>query len=354
VVVAGGTLVYLDEDGTREVAHALDVATGKERWRVDYADVFRDEWGAGPRATPMIDGDRVYVQSCDGEFRCLALADGRTLWKVNFGTDFGVKFLGAKANEGTATRRGNNGSGVIDGARLILPVGSRQGASLVCLDKATGRVLWKSGSDEAAYSSLVTGTLGGVRQVVAFTAEALLGADLETGRILWRVPLKTNAKRHAVTPRILGNRVLVSSHTFGLRCFEITPDDGGLSAREAWANPALPINLATLVAVGPSLYGQGAKSDLICVDAATGQVRWSQAGFGLGRKDYASTIAAGDRLLVLTEGGTLVLLAADPARYTELGRLQICGSTWSFPALAGGKLYVRDARQLLCLDLAKP
>jgi outer membrane protein assembly factor BamB len=353
-IVAGNTLVYLDEDGTREVAHALDAATGKERWRADYAAMFRDEWGAGPRATPFIEGPRLYVQSCDGEFRCLSLADGKTLWRVNYEQDFGVKFLGAKANEGTATRRGNNGSGVIDGHRLILPVGGRNGASLACLHKETGKVVWKSGNDEAAYSSLVVGTLAGVRQVVAFTADALLGADLETGRVLWRTPLKTNAKRHAATPVLAGNRVIVNSHTFGLRCFEITAADGGLQAREAWANPALTINLATLVSVGPCLYGQGAKSDFICVDTATGQLRWSQAGFGLGRKDYASTIAAGDRLLVLTEDGTLVLLAANPARYTELGRLQACGSTWSFPALAGGKLYVRDARQLLCLDLAQP
>lgn len=353
-VVSGGTLVYLDEDGTREVAHALDAATGRERWRADYAAVFRDEWGAGPRATPFIDGHRVYVQSCDGEFRCLNLADGKTVWRVNFEQDFGVKFLGAKANEGTATRRGNNGSGVIDGHRLLLPVGGRQGSSLACLHKETGKVLWKSGDDEAAYSSLVIGTLAGVRQVVAFTADALLGADLETGRLLWRTPLKTNAKRHAATPVLAGNRVIVNSHTFGLRCFEVAAADGGLQAREAWANPALAINLATLVSVGPCLYGQGAKSDFICVDTATGKLRWSQAGFGLGRKDYASTIAVGDRLLVLTEGGTLLLLAADPDHYRELGRLQACGSTWSFPALAGGRLYVRDARQLLCLDLAQP
>src|SRR5439155_3441895 len=135
--------------GGQEVAHLLDARSGQEIWRVPYAKVFEDEWGAGPRATPLIDSDRLYVQSCDGEFRCLNLANGKTIWQINYERDFGVKFLGSKANEGTASRRGNNGCGVIDGSRIILPVGSTSGASLVCFDKFTGKVLWKSGSDEA-------------------------------------------------------------------------------------------------------------------------------------------------------------------------------------------------------------
>jgi outer membrane protein assembly factor BamB len=350
-IVAGNKLVYLDENGSREMAHVLDAATGKELWQVDYADRFQDEWGAGPRATPIIDGDRLYVQACNGEFRCLSLADGKTIWETSF-EDFGVKFLGSKANEGTATRRGNNGSGVIEGHRLILPVGSIDGASLVCFDKATGKVLWKSGSDEAAYSSFMTATLAGVKQVVAFTADALLGADLETGKTLWRVPLKTNAKRHAASPVIFGDYVVVNSHTIGMRCYKITSEGSGLKATEAWAQKDLKINLATPVLVDGYLYCQGASKDYVCVDARTGELKWTQTGFGLGKKDYASTIAAGKNLLVLTEDGNLLLLAANPDKYTELGRLQVCGNTWSFPAYANGKLFVRDGRGLQCLDLA--
>src|SRR6266540_5237137 len=324
VTVAGGRVVYLDENGSREIAHALDAKTGAEIWQLDYADVFRDEWGAGPRATPIIDGERVYVQSCNGEFRCLNLKDGAVLWRKNFEKDFGVKFLGSKANEGTATRRGNNGSGVIDGHRIILPVGSTQGASLVCFDKLNGQVLWKSGTDEAAYSSFMTATLAGSRQLVAFTAEALLGADLETGKILWRVPLKTNAKRHAASPVIFGDQVVVNSHTIGLLCFKITKDSSRFKAAPAWANQDLKINLATPVLVEGYLYCQGANKDYVCVEAPSGRLKWTQPGFGTGTKDYASTIAAGKHLLVLTETGDLILLAANPERYTELGRLQVC------------------------------
>jgi outer membrane protein assembly factor BamB len=350
-IVAGTRLIYLDENGTREVAHAVDAVTGQELWRVDYAERFQDEWGAGPRSTPIIDEGRVYVQACNGEFLCLSLVDGKTLWKTSFEKDFGVKFLGSKANEGTATRRGNNGSGVIEGRRLILPVGSTHGASLVCFDKTTGQVLWKCGDDEAAYSSFMIATLAGTRQVVAFTADALLGAALETGQILWRIPLKTNAKRHAASPVIFDDFVLVNSHSIGLVCFHLEKDSGGFKAASAWTNLDLKINLATPVLVDGYLYSQGADKDYVCVEAKTGKVAWSQAGFGLGRKDYASTIAAGKSLLVLTEDGTLLVLAANPQKYTELGRLQVCGNTWSHPAFADGRLYVRDGRALQCLDL---
>ncbi len=351
-VIAGNTLVYLDEDGKREVAHAVDARTGKELWKTDYADRFQDEWGPGPRSTPIIDGDRVYVQSCNGEFHCLSMIDGKTVWQTSFEKDFGVKFLGNKANEGTATRRGNNGSGVIEGNRIILPVGSTQGASLVCFDKLTGKVLWKAGDDEAAYSSFMVATLAGVKQVVAFTAEALLGAELETGKILWRTPIKSGAKRHAASPVISGNHVFVNSHTIGLLCFEVSKDTGGFKATQQWANKDLRINLATPVVVNGHLYTQGASKDYVCVDAKTGAVKWTQPGFGLGRKDYSSTIALGKNLLALTEDGTLLLLDATPEKYTELARLQVCGNTWSHPAYADGKLFVRDGHWLQCLDLS--
>jgi len=350
-VIAGGKLVYLDENGAQEVAHLIDAKTGKEIWNVPVADRYEDEWGAGPRSTPFFDGDRVYVQSCNGEFRCLGLADGKVIWGTSFEKDFGVKFLGSKANSGTATRRGNNGSGVVDGDAVVLPVGSTDGATLVCFDKRTGKVLWKSGDDEAAYSSPIIATLAGVKQVVYLSADSLAGYDPKNGKILWRVPLKTDAKRHACSPVIIGDTVTVNSHTFGTICFKIVMEGGRLKALEAWANKDLKTNLGTAVAVGDCLYNQGANRDYVCFDARTGQLKWSQPGFGQGRKDYSSTIVAGKNLLVLTEDGTLLLLAANPSKYTELGRAQVCGNTWSFPAFADGKLYVRDGRQLACYNL---
>ncbi len=352
-VVAGGRLLYLDEDGRHEVAHLLEAATGRELWRTPFADRFGDEWGAGPRSTPALDGDRAYVQSCNGEFRCLNLADGKVRWGVSFEKDFGVKFYGARGSESlVATRRGNNGSPVVDGDEVIVPVGSTNGASLVCFDKLTGAVRWKAGREDAAYSSPVVATLAGVRQVVYLSADSLSGFERATGRLLWRQPLRTAARRHAATPVIAGDTVLANSQTFGTVCFRIARSGDGVTATQAWVNPALKINLATPVLAGGHLFSAGPDADYVCFAADTGRRVWSQPGYGQSRRDYASTILVGRNLLVLTEPGTLVLLGASAERYSELGRLQVCGNTWSFPALANGRLYVRDGRQLLCLDLA--
>src|SRR2546430_14111191 len=182
-IVRGNQLVYLDAQNGKEVAHLLDPKTGKEVWHTEYAEEFGDEWGTGPRSTPLIDEDRVYVQSCSGEFRCLNLSDGKVIWGTSFEKDFGVHFMGSKAvgNEGVASRRGNNGSAVIEGDKIFVPVGGTHGDSLVCFDKRTGKVLWKSQSEEAAYSALVTATLAGTKQVLYFAADSLMGFEPASG-----------------------------------------------------------------------------------------------------------------------------------------------------------------------------
>ena len=354
-VVAGGKLVYLDGQSGKEVAHLVDAKTGKEIWQVSYAEMYQDEWGPGPRSTPIIDGDRIYVQSCKGEFRCLSLADGKVIWGVSFDKDFGVPFLGSKAGEGTASRRGNNGTSVIDGDRIFVQVGSANGASLVAFDKRTGKVLWKSQNDEAAYSSLMVGTLAGVRQVIYFSADALMGIKTEDGKLLWRVPLRTDAKRHAATPIIFGDSVIVNSHTIGLRCFKIVSEGGGLQATPAWANKDLKINISTPVLVDSCLYSQGPGANLVCVDATDGKLLWSQDGFG---ERFGALVSVGNRLFVVTDRGQLVLVAANRAKYSELGRLQASGKTWNSPAWSGGRLFLREGLtsgwKLSCLDLTTP
>lgn len=354
-VVSRGKVIYLDERNGSEVAHALDAATGKELWSQPYAVAFEDEWGVGPRCTPVVDGELIFVQSCKGEFSCLSFADGKRRWGVDFEKDYGVHFIGKiEIPEASARRRGHNGSPIVDGDRVLVPVGNTNGASLVCFSKSDGKVLWKAGSDEAAYANLMTATLAGERQLVAYTADSLMGVRLEDGQVRWRIPLKTAAKRHVVTPIILGDRVIVSSHTLGLLCFEIRKDaaSGAVEAKPAWSNRDLKISLATLVHVDGTLYGQGPDKNFVCVRASDGQLLWTQPGFGdRPLTGYTSTFAVGDRLLALTEQGQLILLRASVEGYRELSRLQVCGKNWSHPAFADGRLYLRDNKDLLAVDL---
>ncbi|MGE3309457.1 MAG: PQQ-binding-like beta-propeller repeat protein [Limisphaerales bacterium] len=356
-VVVGDRLFHLDEEAGREVAHALDARTGEPVWKNPFAPSGGDEWGSGPRCTPVADDGRLYVQSLQGEFACLDQSDGRRLWGFSFTRDYEVAFLGGNDQaDAAARRRGNTGAPVIVGDRIAVSVGSTNGATIVCFDKRSGSELWRAGHDEAAYAALMTARIAGRTEVVAYTAFALLGLDADRGTELWRIPLKTHANRHAVTPILDGDTLVVSSHTIGTRAFRVAahPDqESRQTAAERWAQPQLKTSLATMVLVDGHLYGQGPDRDFVCLDAATGTTRWTRRGFGeKPLTGYSATIASGDRLLVLSESGQLVLIEADPAAYRELGRDQVCGKTWSHPAYAGGTLYLRDQRQLLALRLA--
>jgi outer membrane protein assembly factor BamB len=356
-VVAGGKLVFLDGVNGQETAHGDEAATGKELWTVPVAPMvqFQNNYGDGPRCTPLIEGDRVYVQSCSGEFRCLGLADGKTRWRVNFGTDYGATFLGnkggdAEAKETASRRHGNNGSAAIDGDRIFVPVGSPKGATLVAFDKKSGKELWRGGEDNTAYASVMVATLAGTRQAIHFTADALMGLDVSTGKILWRVPLKTGAKRHVCTPVISGDTVTVASTSIGTLKFRIAKQGADFKAEPVWADLPIKTVIGTPVLLGSHLYtlGPGSRTDLVCVDFESGRQLWSQSGFG----DYASLTVVNDKLLALNSTGELFLIKANPAKYEELGRAQICAKTWASPAYVDGRIFVKDDSHLIALALA--
>jgi len=356
-VLADGKVVYLDAQNDQETAHCLDAATGKALWSTPVGPTveFSPAYGGGPRCTPLIDGDRVYAQSSGGEFRCLSLADGHKLWGVSFGADYGATFIGNNssdpiAKETASRRHGNNGSAAIAGDRIFVPVGSTNGATLVCFDKKTGKELWRAGNDNTAYSSVMTGTLAGVPQAVHFTADALMGVDAASGKILWRVPLKTGAKRHACTPVIGPDSVVVASTNIGTQKFHIVKTGLDVAAEKAWANMQCKTILATPTLFGKYLFtiGPTDHADLECLDFETGNQIWAQPGFG----DYASLTTVNDKILVLNSTGELILVQADPTEYKELGRTQLCAKTWASPAYADGKIYVKDEAHLTAYALA--
>ncbi len=347
-IVSGGRVYFLDDQGGQETVHCLEAKSGKQIWRKEYAETFGDEWGKGPRSTPFIDGDRLYLQSCRGEFQCLEAATGKKIWALDFEKDFGVTFLGMKSQEGTARRRGNNGTAVIAGELVVIQVGKANGATLVACDKKTGLVRWQAGQDEAAYSSLVSTVLAGTPVVLALTATQLLVVDLKDGRVLANPTLRTHANRHVATPLVVGDTVFVNSHTFGVVAFSAVKTGADFQLTQKWSNPECKINLASLVSVNGALYAQGPLQNYVCLDIATGRQLWSLPGFG---KEYSATIGIGETLLVLTDQGEMISLIANPERPKELTRWQICGKQWNHPALADGRIFIRDQRELACYDL---
>jgi hypothetical protein len=353
-VVSGGRVFYLDNQEGQETAHAADAATGRSLWSAPLDEAFKDRQSVpGPRCAPVADGPRVYVQSCRGEFRCLGAADGQVVWRVNFVKDFGAVFIGEQGSAVGAARHGYTGPAVVDGDRLIVGVGGTRAASVVAFDKATGRPLWKSQDDIPGYAGPVLATLGGVRHVVQFTADGVIGLSAADGTLLWRVPIKTSFGRHAVTPVVVDDLVVVSTYTAGLMGIRVTKEDGAMKAEKAWAERPLAINFASPVAVGPYVYGVGPAGTFFCADARTGQAAWTEKGFfsRFGRGAYASLLVMRDNLLVLAEGGQLLLVAADPKECRTLGQAQVCGQNWCHPAYADGKLFLRDADHLRCVPL---
>ena len=160
-----------------------------------------------------------------------------------------------------------------------------------------------------------------------------MGVDAASGKILWRVPLKTGAKRHACTPVIGPDCVVVASTSIGTRKFNIVKSGAGLAAEEAWVNTPCKTILGTPTLLGKYLFtlGPGDRTDLECLDFNDGQQVWSQPGFG----DYASLTTVNDKIITLNSTGEMVLIKADPTKYVELGRVQLCAKTWASLRLFG-------------------
>ncbi len=353
-VVSGGKVFHLDNQQGKETVHALNASDGKEIWNVSFDEAMKDQQSSpSPRCAPVVDGDHVYVQSCRGEFQCLSAADGKKIWGVNFVRDFGAIFIGEQGQSVGASRHGNTGCPIIDGARIIVNVGGTNGASVVCFDKLTGKVIWKSQSDFAAYAPPVIATIAGVKQIVDFTAEAVIGLDANSGALLWRVPVKTGFGRHITTPVVDDDLVLVSSHQAALMAIRLRKNGATFDAAPAWTNKECAINMSSFVVVDHFLYGLGAGKKLVCVDVKTGERKWAQreAITGSMVKDLAGFMVMKKNILVLTYDGQLLLIAADPTACRVISSVQLCDKTWCSPAYADGKLYFRDVQTMRCVQL---
>jgi outer membrane protein assembly factor BamB len=353
-VVSGGRVFCLDNQDGKETVHAYEAASGKVIWSAALDEVHKDSQSPpGPRCTPLVDGDRVYVQSCRGQLQCLAAADGKVIWQANYVKDFGATFIGEKGKAEGATRHGYDGSPLIDGDHLIAEVGGKPDAAFVCFDKRTGKVLWKAQNETPAYAPSIIATIAGQRQIVAFMVEGVEAIDPADGKLLWRVPVKTALGRHVTTPVVANDMVVVASHQVGLIGIKVTRDGRNFKAHRAWTAKESAINFASPVAVAGHLYGVGPNKNLICVDIATGKQAWSKDGYLINDAghSHAGLIVMGENILILTDSGELVMVAADPSQCREIGRAQVAGANWCNPAYADGRLYLRDAKELCCISL---
>lgn len=346
IAVARGRLFTLAQRGGQQWLIALNAETGKTEWQTAIAPEFKNAMGDGPRATPAVSGDSVFVYGGGGTLAALNVADGKPIWSHD-----PVKELGGEPAE-----YGMAGSPLIVGDQVIVAVGAPQ-ATLAAYRKTSGELLWKAGDDPAGYSSPTLLTIRDQPQVVLFSGSSLLGLAPRSGELMWRYPYVTDYHCNIATPLVFQDRILISSgENHGSVLLDVKQAPSGPDIVPVWESQGpksvLRAEWQTPILIEGYLYGfdnvgsAGPVTHLTCVRAASGERVWQQPRFGKG-----NLIAADGKLWISTLQGELVVVRASPDKYEELGRAEILGATRQAPALADGRLYLRDDQEIVCLDV---
>jgi outer membrane protein assembly factor BamB len=347
VAVAGDHLILFHRIGNEEIAELLNTADGKSRWKVAFPTSFRSSFSSdhGPRCVPLIHQGRVYLFGSAGGLRCIDLGGGQTVWSRETHQEY-------KAPEGYF---GAGSSPLVMGDRLLVNVGGPEGAGVVAFKLATGATLWSTGDELASYSSPVAATINGVSQAVFVTRYNALGIDPASGRVLWSFPFGMRGPTvNAASPLVLDTHLFLSaSYGIGAVCADLK----GGKPKILWqGDDVMSSQYTTSVYKDGVLYGIDGRDDqgvarMRCFDPKTGRVHWTQEGIG-----KAALILAGDRIIVQTTNGQLLLVEANPKQFKELARAQVLeGRTYALPALSNGLLFVRDTSTLKCLEVnARP
>lgn len=348
LAISRGRMLTLVQRDEKQWLIALDAKTGESVWKTPLAPKYQNAMGNGPRGTPAINGDQVFVFTGEGILSAHDFRDGKQVWSHHV-----VKELsGKEAEYGMAC------SPLVVGKQVIVTAGAPKG-TLVAFDVKSGKQLWTAGSDPSGYSSPALLNVGGRSQIVAFTGNSALGVDPEKGSVLWQYPFKTNFSCNIATPlEIKGQVFLSAGENHGSVLLTLKPQGDKFTLSEVWDSfgpkSVLRNEWQTSMLLDGHLYGMdnvggaGPITHLTCIEAATGERKWQEARFGKG-----NLIAADGKLFITTMNGELVVVRATPERYVELGRATVLDSTRQAPALSNGLLFLRDDKDIVCLDVKK-
>ena len=340
-VVAGGRAFTIEQRRGQEVVAAYDLETGRELWTHSWDADFRESMGGdGPRATPTWHEGRIYALGALGELRCLDARSGKLVWNRNILTD---------AQAGNVQWGMSAAPLVVDDKVIVLP-GGRPGKSVVAYSKDTGSVVWQALDDKQAYTSPVLVTLAEQRQILMVSAQRVAGLAPEGGKLLWDYPWVTSYDVNSAQPLVIGeNRIFVSAgYGHGAALIEVARSGDIFTAKLVWQNVNMKNKFNSSVYYQGHIYGLD-EAILSCIDAHTGERKWKGGRYG-----YGQLLLASGHLIVLTESGEVVLVKATPESHVEVSRFSaIEGRTWNHPALANGRLLVRNTTEMACFRIGK-
>lgn len=345
-IVADRAYALVQRQGKQSVI-ALNAVNGKLLWETPIADTFKNAMGNGPRTAPTVAGKMVYAYSGEGILAALDSTNGKVAWSRDIPRDH----RGKPAEYGMA-------SSPLLTENLVVVVAGCPKATVVAYDRKTGKPAWAySQNDAAGYCSPTLMKLGGRPQIVSFSGAAAFGLNPRNGRAYWRYGFVTDYNCNIATPLLYKNGVFISAgENHGSALLSLKPAADGFSVTEKWKSfgrsSVMRNEWQTSVLIDGFLYGfdnkgsAGPISHLTCISAETGEKAWEKTRFGKG-----NLIAADGKLFMTTMKGELVVAKISSESYQELGRMELLEQTRQAPALSNGRLFLRDGREIVCVDV---
>ena len=346
-VVQGGRVFQLSRQGEREVVRALEISTGATLWEHSYDAPYimnpaAASHGKGPKSTPLVSGGKLFTLGIAGTLSAFDAATGRVLWR----TDYSDRFAATSPLYGSAA------SPMIAGGKLLIHLGGPGKGALMALDPETGKPVWAFNGDGPGYSSPIVVTFKDVEQVVTQTDAHIVSVDLDSGKLLWRIPFTTPYGQNIVTPVAHGARLVFSG--LDADTFAVEPELGeeGFEPREVWRSKTT-FYMSSPVVAGERLLGfsNHQKGQVVALDPKSGKSLWESEG-RLG--DNGAVVLWGPWLLVLTSDGELLVLEAEAESFSPVRRYVVADTpTWAHPVPTSSGILVKDDSRLSLWKLAR-
>lgn len=339
-VAVDGKIYFFAQENSNDTLRAFNADTGAVLWTQSYARE-GDVAYPGTRATPTIEGNRIYTHGSMGDLVCRELADGKLVWRTNILAQTNSKPL----------EWGSASSPLIVGDQIYVQGGKEGDAIAVAVNKNTGTVVWKSEAKGlSGYATLTLIDVGSQKQLIVFGGDTVYAMDPATGKTIWSEPWKTDYDINAATPIFHDNKLLfTSTRTFGGMLVSVTPS----GHKKEWEKREIASKFQPPILDDGVVYVNSG-GVLRCVSFPDGAVKWSATGRDLNLGAGGSILRVGDKLITLSERGRLSLVQASPAGYKLLSSAPLFdySQVWSMPIVYRGKLYAKGESELVCLDIS--